>query len=320
MAMATPTMLTVLLLTLLLLPLQCQSIYLDIHIPLPDGCLKYHALLANRLLRHGSADESGGAADILPTEQVNLFSSHTPHISLYLADFALEVSNLSINNNGSIPILLNDTKVSAFLNEISSINLTEIITRMECTLAFYSKNPSNTFYIINGDYTMLPIANTPCLQTLSDTILFAMKSYLRQPVVVPNWVADLPEPSRSASIYRSREYGSPNVLEGFDPHVTVGFDTPTILLTPSQQVRSAMQLILGSGGNSLDNHSNNQANNLQWRIDAMNQWNDIYQQAVTSESCVNQVSRIALGKVGVGGTVLANSRMGYWDIPPGDRI
>ena len=320
--MATPTLLSVLLLTLLLLPLQCQSIYLDIHIPLPDGCLKYHALLANRLLRHESADASGGgAADILPTEQVNLFSSHTPHISLYLADFDLEISTLSINNNGSIPIPLNDTKVSAILNDISSINLTEIITGMECTLTFYSKNPTNTYYIINGDYTMLPIANTPCLQTLSDTILFSVKSYLRQPVVVPNWVAELPEPSRSASIYRSREFGSPNVLEGFDPHVTVGFDPPTLLLTPSQQVRSAMQSpILGSDGNSPDNNSNNQVSNLQWRIDAMNQWNDIYQQAVMSERCVDQVSRIALGKVGVGGTVLANSRMGNWDIPPGDRI
>ncbi|KAL7428765.1 hypothetical protein ACHAXH_003558 [Discostella pseudostelligera] len=329
------TMATPLVISLLLLPLlPCQSIHLDIHIPLPDGCLKYHALLANRLLRQASRRTFGGgttAADDddmpMPTEEVNLFSLHTPHITLYLADFDLEVSEISGSNNneaGALP--LNDTKVTAFISEISSINFTEIIlsTSMECTITYSSNDAPDTYYIINGAYTMLPIAKNPCLQTLSDTILQYMKSYLRHPVVVPNWVAELPEPSRSASIYRCREYGSPNVLEGFDPHVTVGYDPSSLRLGPLQNERSATYspVIDNIEGISLNNSNNNRANDdLKWRIDAMQQWNDLYRQALSSGNCADEVQGIALGKVGVGGTVLANTRMGYWDIgpPPGDQ-
>ena len=39
-----------------------------------------------------------------------------------------------------------------------------------------------------------------------------------------DWAAQLPEPVCSAVINRSQQYGSPYVLEGFHPHVTVGFD------------------------------------------------------------------------------------------------
>jgi len=333
--MATPVVLTLLLLPLLL----CQSIHLDIHIPLPDGCLKYHALLANRLLRQASRRTFGGgttataAADDddtpMPTEEVNLFSVHTPHITLYLADFDLEVSEISRSNNnepGALP--LNDTKVSAFMDEISSINFTEIILStgsMECPITYYSNDaPSDTYYIINGAYTMLPIAKNPCLQTLSDTILQYMKSYLRHPVVVPPWVAELPEPSRSSSIYRCREYGSPNVLEGFDPRVTVGYDPSSSLRLGTMQndVERSVKyspVIDNREGNSLYNSSSsssNRANDLQWRIDAMQQWNEIYRQALSSGNyCADEVVQgIALGKVGVGGTVLANTRMGTLDL------
>ncbi len=299
-------------LTLLMLPLSCQSVHLDIHIPLPDGCLKYYTLLANRLLRQASRPISSGSTDLPPAiEEVNLFSLHTPHITLYLADFDLEIANISVQDDTGA-IRLNNTKVAAFLNDISHLNFTEIISGMECTLSYFSKGASNTFYVINGAFTMLPIEKTPCLQMLSDTVLYTMKSYLRQPVAVPEWVAQLPEPTRSESIYRSREYGSPNVLEGFDPHVTVGFDPPIFSLTSSQHVWSSSQSpILESDG---------QANILQRRSEAMNQWNDLYGQAVSSENCVNDALGIALGKVGVGGTVLADSIMGYWDIglPPGD--
>ena len=44
----------------------------------------------------------------------------------------------------------------------------------------------------------------------------------------------------------------------------------------------------------------------------MNEWNNLYKQE--REHCVDEVQGIALGMTSVGGTVLANSRMGYWNV------
>lgn len=285
----------------LLFPLLCQSIYLDIHVPLPQGCLKYHALLANRLLREASrptappptsqSKNDGENKVPQPSERVDLFSHHTPHVTLYLADFDLEVdTDVQKEDSAGIAKALNKTKVGAFLGTISSLNFTEIMDGWNCPLSFAKDQSTSAYYNINGAYAMLPIEDTPCLQTLSTKLLHSLQSYVRHPIVVPSWVASLPEPDRSSAIYRSRTYGSPNVLEGFDPHVTVGFD-PTV------------------SDSSPAKHDSVQSS-LQWRVDTMKQWNDAYQ--LVRETCIDEVQGIALGKNGVGGTVLANSIMGYW--------
>ena len=272
---------------LLLFPL-CQSIYLDIHVPLPQrGCLEYQALFANRLLSSSTrpvsstaeTDSSDGASSsTTSSEQVDLFNKHTPHITLYLANFDLEV-----NNNNNIELQqLNETKVNEFKQTISSLNFTDIsIGLQNCHLSFKSTANDDIFYNINGSYTMLPIELTPCLQTLSTTLLHALQSHLHHPIQVPSWVADMDEPQRSKAIYRTRQYGSPNVLEAYVPHVTVSYD-PSI----SKSLTS------------------------QWRVDKMNEWNNLYKQE--REHCIDEVQGIALGMTSVGGTVLANSRMGYW--------
>jgi len=349
--------LTQLLLTLtlvLLFPQPCQSIHLDIHVPLPQGCLEYYALLANRLLREASrpeastttlpsssssssqsnketeADQTGKNEEeeevSQPLEHVDLLMRHTPHVTLYLADFDLEVEEQAANDtdadgaaaedaaqtaNGIIDQAaraLNLTKLAAFKDAIASLNLTEIMSGLEnCTLTFSSSelpsSPSASYYKINGAYVMLPIENTPCLQTLSTALLHTLQSYLKHPVVVPSWVASLAEPARSLAIFRSRTYGSPNVLEGFDPHVTVGFDETVVTVSGTAQDNDA--------------DSSSERSNLQWRVDTMEEWNDAYHQQ--RESCRDEVQGIALGKTGVGGTVLADSRMGYWKLEEGTK-
>lgn len=262
----------------LLFPLLCQSIYLDIHVPLPQGCLKYHALLANRLLREASrptappptsqSKNDGENKVPQPSERVDLFSHHTPHVTLYLADFDLEVdTDVQKEDSAGIAKALNKTKVGAFLGTISSLNFTEIMDGWNCPLSFAKDQSTSAYYNINGAYAMLPIEDTPCLQTLSTKLLHSLQSYVRHPIVVPSWVASLPEPDRSSAIYRSRTYGSPNVLEGFDPHVTVGFD-PTV------------------SDSSPAKHDSVQSS-LQWRVDTMKQWNDAYQ--LVRETCIDEV-------------------------------
>ena len=228
-----------------------------------------------------------------PPEKINLFSDHTAHITLYLADFDLEANTQQhtddINTTTATAKALNQTKVNAFKKTISSLNFTSVVTGMDCHLSF-TQSPSSAdadiqYYKINGSYTMLLISNTPCLQRLSNTLLNALQVYIKHPVRVPTWVANLPEPQRSAAIYRTRQYGSPNIMEAYVPHVSVGYD-PGIKMKASA---------------------------TDWRIDIMKQWNDIYTQ-IHDECNMDNVQGIALGKNSVGGTVLADSRMGYWDI------
>ena len=198
---------------------------------------------------------------------MDLYKLHVPHVTLYLADFDLEVDNdtnddvivasspssssrtsITTTNDRDdgrtmIPssLKLNSTKVNAFLDDISSIDLGGIYashkddagnatTMGGCRLALFP--PSNTtasldnddeydddddshsspYYVINGDYTMLRIRHSACIRSISDALLGALKSHVRRPVIVPSWVASMPEPYRSVGIYRCREYGSPNVL------------------------------------------------------------------------------------------------------------
>lgn len=305
-----------LLLLLLLLPLPppCRSVHLDVHVPLPPGCLAYHALLANRLLREASSEaprprsnngDDGGDNDEggkeeeegapRPSERVDLFSRHTPHVTLYLADFDLEADDAAEGGaaegggagSGSAPAAerpLNATKVDAFVSSLSSLNLTEILGGWACPLTLARDPATSHYYKVQGAYAMLQVQDTPCLQTLSTALLRALKSYLKTPVEVPEWVTSLAEPQRSAAIYRARTYGSPNVLEGFDPHVTVGYDAGDRI-----------------GGND-----------PRGRSEAMELWNGAY--AKVSGECFDEAEGIALGRTGVGGTVLAGSRMGYWKL------
>ena len=106
------------------------------------------------------------------------------------------------------------------------------------------------YYTINGDYTMPPLKNTDCLRDLSTALLRSLKLYLRRPAIVPSWVACLPEPERSAGIYRCREYGSPNVLDGFVPHVTVGFDPPATTTTSNARNANANTTDTAATGSS----------------------------------------------------------------------
>ena len=185
----------------------CDSVYLDVHIPLPEGCIKYNALLANRLLRRSNNHE-----------EVNLFSTHQSHITLYLADFELEMTDDDK--------VLNQTRLEEMKADIEKTNFTQILSNEpSCQLSLQAgpDDPSH-FYIVNGAYTMLPVKKTGCLQILSDTMLSALESYIRKPVEVPSWVNDLPESERIAGMF-------------FEPHLTRFGPSDLVLDCSDQQDR-----------------------------------------------------------------------------------
>ena len=126
------------------------------------------------------------------SEQIS-FDKSLPHVTLYLTDFQSEF----------IPDLISTLR--------QSLNSTQLIVEI-----------SNVF--VNGAYSMYQIENTNGMQTLSDSIVQSTKEFITPNQTVPEWVYNLPEPMRSQKIAYVKEYGSPNVLDGFDPHITVGYD------------------------------------------------------------------------------------------------
>ena len=63
-----------------------------------------------------------------------------------------------------------------------------------------------------------------CLQSLSDALVNNLHAYRTLNQTIPSWIYDLPnEEERKYKIELIDKYGSPNVFEQFQPHVTVGF-------------------------------------------------------------------------------------------------
>ncbi|KAL7469216.1 hypothetical protein ACHAXS_010396, partial [Conticribra weissflogii] len=158
------------------------AINLDIHIPLPTGgCVVEEALRANWLLRDASptgsfssSSSSNSTRDDAakapppaleqPSERIDLFARHTPHVTLFLSDFDLEDSTTIDDDHSNFPSL-NRTKLQQFLNAISSLNITDIALSMDCSLSYTTTTTTTTtpssssskYYVVSGPYTMLPI-------------------------------------------------------------------------------------------------------------------------------------------------------------------
>ena len=287
---------------------------------------------------------------------MDLFTKDIPHVTLYLADFDLEANSL----NASAPVTLNQTKVDAFVKTIGSLNFTSI-NASSCPLSFKAETtvatPTDSFFSINNDkyfiisgaYTMIPVEKNSCLQHLSDSLLAPLKKFLKMPADIPSWVNELPEEEKNNRVSKIEKFGSPNVLEFFEPHVTVGYDehyyNPILRATqcPDGQcldLQGACQPVVNCfadpcievpgekcgqgelckanfcGGCNFSCESLSVQDSVhgqtQLRLDAMEQWNEQFQ--MISSDCDGNVMGIAVGKTGLGGTVLANSRLGHWGL------
>lgn len=222
---------------ILILLSRCHGLLLDVHLSLRtvqndtiDMCPYSMALESNLALRQLSVKE-----------EIDFFMLHTPHITLYQADF-------DIGNN-----------TQAFVNATASAMSNQ--TR-PCHITW---PPSNNT-IVSHDYAMYPISNTPCLQRLSKLIVEALKGHIHQPPPVPEWVYSLPPEQQRRALALIQKYGSPNVFERFQPHVTVGYDTvyPPVrrkqaldLLTTPQNCQASLAVVwiarVGVGGSVLQN-------------------------------------------------------------------
>jgi hypothetical protein len=79
----------------------------------------------------------------------------------------------------------------------------------------------------SGQYAMLNITMSSCLQNLSNTIVTKTYVLAQQNQPVPEWVKNLPEPDRDKAIEYVKMYGSPSVFDEFVPHITIGWANDT---------------------------------------------------------------------------------------------
>lgn len=78
----------------------------------------------------------------------------------------------------------------------------------------------------SGAYFMWRIKNTECLQLISDAITNETAEYHSSSYVCPSWIDELPdEATRMRKKEYCKKYGSPNVFEEFDPHVTLMYNS-----------------------------------------------------------------------------------------------
>lgn len=214
-----------------------QALLLDVHLSLrttqdgTDLCPYRMALESNLALRQLSQ-----------REEIDFFTKHTAHITLYQAD-------LDFNNTD---VLLNATAEAIG-------NLTP-----PCLITW----PSHA--VVLGDFAMYFIPNESCLQRLSNVVVLALNEYVHRPPPVPDWVYALPRKARQRALELIERYGSPNVLDRFQPHVTVGFDK----FYPPYRRREALNAL------------------------------------ITPPDCQARLAVVTIARVGVGGSVLQNGILG----------
>lgn len=212
---------------------------LDIHLSLRT------TLNRTDLCPYRIALESNLALRQLQGEQIDFFAKHTPHITLYQA-------NLDINSTEE---LLNATAIAIG----------------NATTPCLVKWPSANRAILSGPYAMYFIPNNACLQNLSNSIVKGLRQYMHRPPTIPAWVYNLPRGQRRRALDLIESYGSPNVLERFVPHVTVGYDTTPL---PFRRRHALKEL------------------------------------GPTPNPCTARLAAVTIALVGVGGSVLQNGVLG----------
>ena len=125
---------------------------------------------------------------------IDFATEDTPHITLYLTEWQCAEEDLA-------------TRLHDELYELAA---------ERCHVTLGSPYAS-------GSFAMLNVSVSACVQRYSDGVVNATYQLAAPNQSVPSWVYSLPEPERSEKIDDVHRYGSPNVLDQFQAHVTIGW-------------------------------------------------------------------------------------------------
>lgn len=229
----------------------------DIHLPV-GGLSREAAIRANRFLNAR-----------LNSSEVVLGGKDTPHVTLYLTQWscpnpvASGGGNDGLRNPAPAPTCLQRIQL-AIAGQINYLGEPYGPCTVELTEPFAA-----------GQYAMMNVTNTPCLQRYSDFIVNITHSLSAPNQSAPSWVHSLPEPERSEKLRDIAIYGSPNVFGQFAPHVTVAWSQD------ANAVSAAVAALAASG----------EVSTSKWSADI-----------------------VTMGSVGPHGTVLAGHDLGVYNV------
>lgn len=164
-----------------------SSFVADVHLPLLGGAASA-AIAANAFLSTRMANE------------VDLNSTAMPHVTLYLTEWMCDPQEHACKD----PV--NDALSGAVYG----------LATHTCSVEVGAPYAA-------GQFAMLNVTLTECIQFASDSIVNETFALAVPNQSVPSWVDSLPEPERSEKIADVKKYGSPNVFDQFQPHVTIGW-------------------------------------------------------------------------------------------------
>eukprot|EP01122_Echinamoeba_exundans_P014530 TRINITY_DN6606_c0_g1_i1.p1 TRINITY_DN6606_c0_g1~~TRINITY_DN6606_c0_g1_i1.p1 ORF type:complete len:230 (+),score=13.38 TRINITY_DN6606_c0_g1_i1:52-741(+) len=130
----------------------------------------------------------------LPNDEIDFQTQFIPHVTLYLTDFQ-----------------------PTYIKEVILSSSSIVANYVPCLM-------TTSNWVVSGDYGMWNVNTSSCLQQLSNQIVEATHQFITPNQTIPGWVLSLPEPLRSEKIALIQKYGSPNVFEQFQPHVTMLWD------------------------------------------------------------------------------------------------
>jgi len=158
--------------------------------------LDVHLKLSAEILDYVEGDLSNEINKLAPHNEVD-FKISIPHITLYLTEYMSEnISDVVDTMNRLVPHLA------------KSIGT--------CPITFGKP-------FAQGQYFMWRTEVPACMQQIVDNLTIELCKYRNVDQEVPDWVYTLPEPQRSERIQMVRKYGSPNVFQYFDPHLTLAW-------------------------------------------------------------------------------------------------
>lgn len=174
-----------------------ESTSVNIHIKLSPA-LEQAAMLMNIYIHQRD-----------PTEKIDLAVAEQPHITLYLTLFP----------NENLQLLA--ARMSTLIDSLATPS--SPFPANGCNLTVSAAAAAGT--IVNSTaYVLWNMPNPACLQYLSDAVVNATVDLIVPNQPVPSWVWSLPADIAAVKARYVRLYGSPNVFDQFEPHVSLAGD------------------------------------------------------------------------------------------------
>ncbi len=229
------------------------SIYLDIHLPLvanTSSCIYHLVEKTNENLNRWSSSQQTNEQIHFPNfanKDSLANSTQIPHITLFLTEFSVENNeqveeeeeeeenamrkspdmNITILNeliektNDAICQAVDELYSSRYTT--SSNTSSSSSTSHSVMYSYYNAKLLQPF--LSGPYAMYHVLLDDQIQILSNKIVEYTQPFVKRNQSIPTWVDNIiDEKVKLKKIKFIKKYGSPNVFDEFDPHVTVGYD------------------------------------------------------------------------------------------------